>query len=413
MKILNPICLSTTVFGLAALAGCATAPAGQISADAPDRSGAASDQIRIEDYAQQESPPLSPKITALAISNPSRPAPTATPQTSKTKSTPARFTSPIGLFGEQISQSSNRTDQQGRGNIAQVSFISEGACFDPTTDPTGRRIAFASTMHEDSANIYLQTIGGTTVTQLTSGGSDDVMPTFNPAGDKIAFASNRAGKWDIYVTSADGGPPIQLTNDHDHEIHPSWSPNGRHIAYCKFNSKSGRWEIWAIDVESPGVKRFLDYGMFPKWSPDIASNKILFQRPRQRGSRLHGIWTIDYVGSEATNPTEIVSASNAATINPSWSPDGRRIVFVTIVDPDSAPADRPESSDLWVVNLDGTGRVKVTEGQFANFQPVWARDGNIYFISNRSGTDNIWAVATDRVIDISSPSAVAGVTKQE
>jgi Tol biopolymer transport system component len=66
-------------------------------------------------------------------------------------------------------------------------------------------------------------------------------------------------------------------------------------------------------------------------------------------------------------------------------------VFVTVVDPDSSPESRPNQSDLWIVNLDGSERTSLTNGHFANFQPVWAAN-SVYFVSDRSGSDNVWAV---------------------
>ncbi|HRP62321.1 MAG TPA: DPP IV N-terminal domain-containing protein [Phycisphaerales bacterium] len=311
----------------------------------------------------------------------------------------------VRLYGEfSPTDGQNLSQPEGRGSLSQVSFATEGSCFDPAVDRTGTRIAFASTMHREASDLYIKAVNGSTVTQLTSDPGDDAMPAFDPSGQRIAFASNRAGKWDIYITTIDGAPPVQVTNDADNEIHPTWSPDGTMIAYCKLSSQSGRWEIWVAKVDSPGVRHFLDYGMFPRWSPDVASNKILFQRPRQRGSRLHGIWTIDFVNGEARNPTEIVSPANAATINPSWSPDGRRIVFVTVLDPDSDTSARPDQSDVWVINVDGTGRLKLTDSQFGNFQPVWSTDGRIYFVSNRSGTDNIWAASMDRSLELMRPA---------
>ena len=83
-------------------------------------------------------------------------------------------------------------------------------------------------------------------------------------------------------------------------------------------------------------------------------------------------------------------------INPSWAPDGNQIVFATVVEPDFETSERPVQSDIWVVKLDGTGRRNLTNGQFANFQPVWGADGKIYFVSDRSGVDNIWAIGSGR-----------------
>ncbi len=299
----------------------------------------------------------------------------------------------IGLYGELASDNNSAGSQfDGGTNLIQVTTATEGMCIDPAIDPTGKWLAFSSTMHRSTSDIYLKAVNGKTITQVTSDPADDVMPAFSPDGKTIAFASDRSGNWDIYTVSVDGGSTVQITNDADHELHPTWSPDGRHIAYCKLNSQTARWEIWVVDVANPGMRHFLDYGVFPEWCPDPAQNRILFQRAKQRGSRDYSIWTIDYVDGQAKYPTEIVSAANAALINPAWSPDGSRIVFVSVIDPNESPEARPGQSDLWIVNADGTGRTSLTNGMFANFQPVWASDSTVYFVSDRSGVDNIWAV---------------------
>lgn len=315
----------------------------------------------------------------------------------------------IGLYGELVSQSPYAAAQgDGAGNMSQVSFAAEGACFNPDVDRTGRKLIFSSTMHRPTADIYWKRPQGQTLHQLTSDPANDIMPTFSNDG-WIAFASDRSGNWDIYLMPEEGGQTIQVTRDSDPELHPTFSPDGKLIAYCKMCTQSGKWEIWLIDLANSGTPRFLTYGLFPQWCPDVASNKILFQRARQRGSRYHSIWTIDHLNGEAKNPTEIVSAANAAVINPAWSPDGQKIVFVTEVNPGRKQGERPEQSDLWVINIDGTGRTALTSGRFANFEPVWSSDGSVYFVSNRSGIDNIWAKAAGGNLRFDEPTPKTGI----
>ncbi len=297
---------------------------------------------------------------------------------------------------------------EGASNLSQVSFAVEGGDYSPDVDRTGSFIVFASTQHRTTFDLYRKSVDGRTVTQITTDPSDDLMPAISPDGTKIAFASNRNGNWDIFTMPVGGGAATQITFDVDEEVQPTWAPDGKRLAFSRKNGRSGAWEIWIVDTTTPGLRTFVCEGFLPRWSPDAASDKLLFQRARQRGSRLYGIWTIDIVRGEGINPTEVLSARNAAILQPSWSPDGAQIVFTTVADPDS-DFDWPDRSDIWVISADGTSRSALTNDQYRNMQPIWAADGRIYFVSNRSGIENVWAMTADRTtIEKNSAEIAAG-----
>lgn len=272
-------------------------------------------------------------------------------------------------------------------NVQQVSSTREGADFDVAVDPTGGRIAFASTRHRETADLYVKSTASSTVTQLTADPANDVMPAFGPKGERIAFASDRAGDWNLYIVDIAGGQPVQLTRNPADEVHPSWSPDGEQIAFSS-RGPSGRWEIVIVDVDSPSRRRIVGPGLFPQFSPD--GKKLAYQRPRKRGARTFSIWTMDLENGEGRRPTEIAAATNAALIGPTWSPDGQRLAFSTVLP--AGDDGTPSSADLWTVNLDGTGRVKLTGDEHMNLQPAWSQDDRIYFISNRSEWENVWAL---------------------
>lgn len=322
---------------------------------------------------------------------------------------PARFTTPADaeesprtpnhaytalthLYGE-LPGSDPAPPQGGAGNLRQVSFAQEGADFDVDVDPSGKWIVFASTQHSVNANIYRKSIDGRTVAMITNDPSNNVMPAISPDGSTIAFCSDRGGNWDIYV-QREGEKAVQVTNDPAHELHPSWSADGKWLVFCSLGATSGQWELVVVNMMNPTLeRRFIGFGLFPEFSP--SGQKIVYQSARQRGSRLFSIWTVDFVAGEAMNPTEIASATNAAVINPSWSPDGSRLAFATVVNPsltETAVTPRPDAATLWVVNIDGSGRTRLTADDYVNIQPSWGPDGTIYFVSNRGGHDNIWSL---------------------
>ncbi len=306
---------------------------------------------------------------------------------------------PAGKAGEEM-------NLDGMESLSQVTFAAQGSDFDPSISRDGQVLVYASTQHRPTADIYMKLVNGRTVTQLTADPAQDVMPAISPDGHRIAFASNRTGSWDIFVMSSSGGQAVQVTSDPSQELRPSWSPDGKRLVYCRLGETSGRWEMWVADVDQPMVSEFIGYGLFPSWCPMAGTaeggrDKILFQRSRERGDRAFSVWTVDYKPGDTSSPTEVISGTKAAAINPAWSPDGTRIVFATVPYSGSDatnPPMQPHSTDLCMVGIDGSGRVNLTSGRSVNLMPTWGPDGRIYFVSDRGGIDNIWSIGTDKAI---------------
>ncbi|MFW6058752.1 MAG: DPP IV N-terminal domain-containing protein [Phycisphaeraceae bacterium] len=336
---------------------------------------------------------------------------------------PGSALSGLGMFGrlDSIDRDGHTDPGEGTDNLKRITYAREGADFDPAVSPDGERLVFASTRHRQTEDLYVKTVDGSTITQLTDDPARDVMPAFSPDGQRIAFASDRAGTWDIYVMDAAGGQAMQITDDRHHNIHPTFSPDGERLVYSSYSTSAGQWQMVVVALDRPSTRHYIGPGLFPTWAPNADSgDRILFQRARQRGTRWFSIWTVPLDASgEAGSPTEIVASTNAAVITPDWGPDGDHIVFCTVSDPGAddqqgtdanrAAASGSVTADIWVVRADGTGQSRLTGGEFANLQPTWASDGTIYFVSNRGGegVENIWALRPDEALHLATPEADA------
>ncbi len=291
-------------------------------------------------------------------------------------------------------------------NFSQVTFSLEGANFDPNVSRDGRKIVFASTRHSFTADIFIKNVSSRVKTQLTNTEAHDMMPKISPDGTRIAFASNRRGNWDIFIMPITGGKAVQITTASSHELHPSWSPDGQHLVYSRLGEVSGRWELWVANVFNTGLAHYLGDGLFPEWCPiagtgERGADQIVFQRSSRRGDRAFSIWTIDYANGEASRLTEIVGSEVAACINPTWSPDGERVAFAAVPNPEQwarMTKTRPSSANLWMISTNGSGLVNLTSNDVINLMPVWSSDNRIYFVSDLGGVDNIWTLRADQAL---------------
>jgi Tol biopolymer transport system component len=298
----------------------------------------------------------------------------------------------INMFGEVGGEPGSAYASRSAVPLQRHTFTEEGRDFDGDLDRKGERLVFASTRHSENSNLYLKTVSGVSVTQLTSDPSSDVSPAFSPDGRMVAFSSDRGGTWDIWLLDLAGGQPVQVTNTPADELHPSWSPDGRRLVYSSLSPGGGQWELWISDAEAGASRKFIGYGLFPEWHP--SGDTILFQRARQRGSRWFSIWTVSLLNDEPRFPVEVASSASFAMILPTWSDDGQWIAFTTVEPATSMESDTFEtvtSSDIWMMRADGRSRTRLTDGYGTNTSPAFAPDGRVFFTTDRTGVDNIWS----------------------
>ena len=108
-------------------------------------------------------------------------------------------------------------------------------------------------------------------TRLTFGGGLQTDPTLSPDGRFLAYASDRAGNFDIWVQPVAGGDPVQITKDPEPDTQPAWSPDGSTVVFRSEASGGGLFLVPALG----GPRRQLtSFGERPAWSH--SGTEVLF-----------------------------------------------------------------------------------------------------------------------------------------
>jgi hypothetical protein len=247
-------------------------------------------------------------------------------------------------------------------------------------------IAFAYAP-EGTSHIFV-TRGGELV-QLTDSDGSELAPAWSPDHSRIAFQSNRDGNWEIYVANADGTGVRRLTDDDAEDGEPAWTPDGKSIAFVHDG------QLFSMTSEGTGVRSLENPGEWPSWSRDGTT----LAADVEYGDDYHGLITMAPGGGLGTggpaeerrpvwSPTadvfayecrrgerwhicvldpkkgavRLVTGHGSNAFAPTWSPEGKRIAFIS---------DRDGPDQLFVMRSDGTGVVRLTSGQGDKDTPAW------------------------------------------
>ena len=247
--------------------------------------------------------------------------------------------------------------------------------------PYGKKIAFYRNKSKFSGDIYIMPISGGEPVQLTFDNSWIKGATWTKVGKEIIYSSNRGGISGLWRISANGGTskPVPVVGQYIEEPTASFSSNC--LAYVDLSHNSN---IYQVDIRNQIIgqqipKRIIassraDYEA--EYSPD--GSKIVFVSMRS------GTAEILICDGDGQNQRQISPIDRAMGGAPKWSPDGSKIVF---------DARTEGHADIFIVNADGGGQQRITKSESDDIVPCWSADGDwIFFASNRSGEWQVWKI---------------------
>ncbi len=252
----------------------------------------------------------------------------------------------------------------------------------PSWSGDGRQIYFGW-----YGGLYAMNANGTDVhvvvdTSVLSGVSG---ASVSPDGTRIAFgamgppaAEGNTPNFDLFVMNLDGSDRTRVADLPCDEYYThcenltaeAWSPDGQRIAYsgCWGGHGSETCNIQVVNADGTGQRVLTSFGAHhtePAWAPD--GQRIVFSS----GGTLENRWQthhLEIINADGTGDMFVWGSSSGLTItSPSWSPDGQSIVFEQFFYPWTGR----EPSEVFAVNVDGTGLRRVISMPGGAFAPDW------------------------------------------
>ncbi len=224
--------------------------------------------------------------------------------------------------------------------------------------PDGSRIAYTRGNNAADDGVWVVNADGTSTFPLGIGAAgDNQHPTWSADSAKIAYSSAEQ----VYVAPSTGGVGLPLGNGAGHD--PAWSPDGVSIAFDQINAHKAPWvDLHVVNADGSGAPVVVpgEYTQwsFAAWAPD--SGRLAYRYvPGGEEARIH------VVSRNGGGDHPLASAVTENVYEPSWSPDGSRVVY-------EAYRWLPSTNNnIYVANADGSGAEVPLTSDGKSYEPAW------------------------------------------
>ena len=242
-------------------------------------------------------------------------------------------------------------------------------------------------------DIWIANTDGTDARRLTAHVARDTFPRFSPDGQSIAFNSDRMGNTDIWVVPTVGGTPKQLTHHSTTDSIQYWTPDGQGIIATTSRGAAPWGSPLHIVPLDGGLPQALEMdrgaaGMISQDGKQIAFNRGGFRywRKHYRGNNNTDIWVQDLETKKIRQLTDTNTKKfreHTQDAHPMWGADGQ-IYFMS---------ERDDTFNIWKISPAGGQPTQVTSHQSDGVQyPSISPDGKTIIYENEF---ELWKLAVD------------------
>jgi uncharacterized protein YraI len=235
-------------------------------------------------------------------------------------------------------------------------------------------IFYSATDADGRDNIYvLRAVAGAEPALLVQ---DAVQPSLQPNGQRLAFRSTRSDALGLGGFDLDSELRVRFSANIEDSL-PSWNPEGNRLVFASNREGDRRWRLYVTWADDNFDATVLGFGQDPAWHPN--EERIVFKGCDETGARC-GLWAMASDGAQRAPLTDITSDSR-----PQWSSDGSYVVFMS--------NERDGNWELYRVAATGGAVIRLTNHPANDGLPAIHPNGSqIAFLSDRNGAWALWVM---------------------
>ena len=251
-------------------------------------------------------------------------------------------------------------------------------------------------VYSKSGSLWRQAIGSDEAIELTHPeAAYDYQPDVAPDGGSVVFSRYNGDAIELWRLDLGSGREQELTSGRAVNVEPRLSPDGKRIAWVSTQG-TGHFNLFIADVGPVGLRNprpllgerqskisryyysTYDHALNPSWSPD--GKRILYVTNAEVAWGTGDIWSV-----AVDNPSDrrkVLSEETSWSARPETSPDGKQVLF--------ASYHGRQWRQYWVTTPEGAAPLPMTFGEFDRWNARWSPDGNhIALISNKGGNTEL------------------------